>query len=190
MVEVALLSLLTLRRPTPQPPPKYIQPGRQVSVRVREVDAAPRCACRPRTAGSAFERLGLERARSRKARRPHRAVRVNVHHPATALQGAGQLDAQPVPRASDMIDSSTPVWRPGTRDAASATGLSWPRIARKVALAQERLQRRRPRVFGSVSEQVAIKHRREAFPAVLRPPIASRASFWNPVPHLVSDASS
>jgi hypothetical protein len=36
-----------------------------VRVRVREVDAAPRCAGRPRIAGSAFERVGLERARSR-----------------------------------------------------------------------------------------------------------------------------
>jgi len=120
MFEVALRSLRTLRSPTPQPPPKYMQPGRQVSVRVREVDAAPRCACRPRTAGSVFERLGLERARSRDARRPHRAARVDVHHPATALQGAGQLDAHPLPRASDIIDSSTPARRPGTRDAASA----------------------------------------------------------------------
>ena len=83
MFEVALPSWLTLRRPTPQPPQKYVQPGRQVSVRVREVNAAPRCACQPRTAGSAFERLGLERARSREARRPHRAVCVDVHHPAT-----------------------------------------------------------------------------------------------------------
>jgi hypothetical protein len=76
-----------------------------VSVRVREVDAAPRCACLPRIARSTLERPGLERAISREARRPHRVVRVDAHRLAAALQGAGQRDALPVPRASDMINT-------------------------------------------------------------------------------------
>jgi hypothetical protein len=63
MFGVALLSVLTLRRSTPQPLLKYLTQGRQLSVSVSTPHL--RCACRPRIIGSAFERSGQERDRAR-----------------------------------------------------------------------------------------------------------------------------
>ena len=69
-------------------------------------------------------------------------------------------------------------------------GLSRPRTARDVAHARKRVQRRRPRVLRTFFLAGPSKTRRKAFPAVPRAPIASRAPFWSPVPHLMSSASS
>jgi len=73
-----------------------------VRVRLREVDAAPRCAGRPRIAGSAFERVGLERARSREARRPHRSIRRGT---SPSYSASGYWTARRPTRTGDMIDT-------------------------------------------------------------------------------------
>ena len=53
-----------------------------------------------------------------------------------------------------------------TQQAEKCIGLSRPRIARTVAHARKRVQRRRPRVLNMFSWQVAIEPRREAFTAL------------------------